>query len=113
MYPIYPFVSIEICRLDRQLQELGHEVIVANVRELQANFRADPGETSSASSEIAMWAVTWGWRPRRNQSGDRDPQLGITKAGNVYLRSLLIDVRTIAPSPDRDQLQNQLSAAAQ
>jgi transposase len=25
-----------------------------------------------------------GLRPRRSQSGDRDPQLGITKAGNVY-----------------------------
>jgi transposase len=31
-----------------------------------------------------------GLRPRRSQSGDRDP-LGITKAGNVYLRSLLIE----------------------
>jgi transposase len=30
-----------------------------------------------------------GLRPKRSQSGDRDPQLGITKAGNVYLRSLL------------------------
>ena len=29
-----------------------------------------------------------GLRPRRSQSGDRDPQLGITKAGNVYLRCL-------------------------
>jgi transposase len=27
-----------------------------------------------------------GLRPRRSQSGDRDPQLGITKAGNIYLR---------------------------
>jgi transposase len=32
-----------------------------------------------------------GLRPRRCQSGDRDPQLGITKAGNVYLRSPLIE----------------------
>ena len=32
-----------------------------------------------------------GLRPRRSQSGDRDPQLGITKAGNAYLRSLLIE----------------------
>jgi transposase len=32
-----------------------------------------------------------GLRPRRSQSGDRDPQPGITKAGNVYLRSLLIE----------------------
>src|SRR6202522_209089 len=32
-----------------------------------------------------------GLRPKRSQSGDRDPQLGITKAGNAYLRSLLIE----------------------
>jgi transposase len=32
-----------------------------------------------------------GVRPKRSQSGERDPQLGITKAGNVYLRSLLIE----------------------
>jgi transposase len=31
-----------------------------------------------------------GMCPRRNQSGQRDPQLGISKAGNVYLRSLLV-----------------------
>jgi transposase len=31
-----------------------------------------------------------GLRPRRSQSGDRDPQLGITKAGNSYLRALLV-----------------------
>ncbi|MFY9935320.1 MAG: transposase [Silvibacterium sp.] len=32
-----------------------------------------------------------GLRPRRSQSGERDPQLGITKAGNTYLRSLLVE----------------------
>jgi transposase len=32
-----------------------------------------------------------GLRPRRSQSGDRDPQLGITQAGNGYLRHLLIE----------------------
>jgi len=30
-----------------------------------------------------------GLRPKRSQSGDRDPQLGITKVGNVYLRHVL------------------------
>lgn len=28
--------------------------------------------------------------PRRDQSGDRDPQLGITKSGNAFLRRLLV-----------------------
>jgi transposase len=31
-----------------------------------------------------------GLRPRRSQSGERDPQLGITKAGNRYLRKTLV-----------------------
>jgi transposase len=32
-----------------------------------------------------------GLRPRQQQSGERDPQLGITKAGNGYLRLLLVE----------------------
>ncbi|WP_390890438.1 transposase [Tunturiibacter lichenicola] len=33
-----------------------------------------------------MSTATLGLRPKRSQSGERDPQLGITKAGNAYLR---------------------------
>jgi transposase len=32
-----------------------------------------------------------GLRPERSQSGEHDPQLGITKAGNPYLRWLLVE----------------------
>lgn len=32
-----------------------------------------------------------GLRPKRNQSGELDPQLGITKAGNVRLRTALVN----------------------
>jgi transposase len=32
-----------------------------------------------------------GLRPKRSQSGDINPQLGITKAGNGYLRRLLVE----------------------
>ena len=32
-----------------------------------------------------------GQRPQRSQSGQHDPQLGITKAGNSYLRRLLTE----------------------
>jgi transposase len=31
-----------------------------------------------------------GLRPKRHQSGSRDPELGITKTGNRYLRSILV-----------------------
>ena len=32
-----------------------------------------------------------GLRPRRSQSGDSDPQLGITKPGNRYFATLLVE----------------------
>jgi transposase len=35
-------------------------------------------------------AAYLGLRPRQRQSGDRDPQLGITKSGDRYLRKLLV-----------------------
>lgn len=41
-----------------------------------------------------------GLRPRRGQSGEGDPQLSITKAGNVYLRSLLIECANHILRPD-------------
>ncbi len=33
----------------------------------------------------------FGLRPKRDQSGDSDPQLGITKAGDAYMRQLLVN----------------------
>jgi transposase len=33
----------------------------------------------------------WGLRPQRSQSDEQDPQWGITKAGNTYLRWLLVE----------------------
>ena len=36
-----------------------------------------------------------GLRPQRSQSGEQDPQLGITKAGNPYLRWLLVELRIV------------------
>jgi transposase len=40
-----------------------------------------------------------GLRPRRDQSGDHDPQLGITKAGNGYLRKLLTEAANYILGP--------------
>ena len=39
------------------------------------------------SRQVGAWL---GLRPRRHQSGDSDPQRSISKAGNRYLRSLLV-----------------------
>ena len=40
-----------------------------------------------------------GMRPRRRQSGGRDPQLGISKEGNVYLRQLLVQAAHVMLNP--------------
>jgi transposase len=43
-----------------------------------------------------------GLRPRQRQSGDRDPELGIAKNGDGYLRSLLVECahHVLSRSPD-------------
>ncbi len=45
-----------------------------------------------------------GMRPRQRDSGERSPQLSISKAGDVYLRSLLVEcaqyILTIGPDCD-------------
>lgn len=46
-----------------------------------------------------------GLRPKRSQSGERDPELPITKEGDVYLRRLLVQAaqRILSPAaPDTD-----------
>ena len=40
-----------------------------------------------------------GLRPKRKESGERQPQLGITREGNVYLRSLLVQAAHCIMSP--------------
>jgi len=47
---------------------------------------ADPGRFSKSRAVGAFL----GLRPRQQQSGSQNPQLGITKAGDVYLRKLLV-----------------------
>ncbi len=102
--------------ISEQLQELGHEVIVANVRELRAISHSDRKSDQVDAEKLARYArldpnilrpishrtveqqeALTLIRARellvrlRSQSGEHDPQLGITKVGNAYLRSLLIE----------------------
>jgi transposase len=84
---------------DRQIQQLTQTeypetqalLKVHGVGHITALTYVLTWEVSSASSEVVMLAVISDYDHERSQSGDRDPQLGITKAGNVYLRSLLIE----------------------
>src|SRR5271154_6856197 len=92
-------MTLKIKQYDRQIQQLGQ----AKYPETQALLKV-PGvghltaltfvltlgskERFKRSRDVGCYL---GLRPRRSQSGDRDPQLGITKAGNIYLRSLLVE----------------------
>jgi transposase len=47
----------------------------------------DSPETMETNRQAGAYL---GLRPRQQQSGDSNPQCGITKTGNIYLRSLLV-----------------------
>jgi transposase len=47
----------------------------------------DGPETIETNRQVGAFL---GLRPKQQQSGDSDPQCGITRAGNIYLRSLLV-----------------------
>ncbi len=52
------------------------------------NMRFVRQNTVRCSRDVGCYL---GLRPKRSHSGERDPQLGITKTANAYLRSLLIE----------------------
>jgi transposase len=92
-------MTLRIKQYDRQLQELGQAKYpetqallkvhgVGHLTALTFVLTLGSKERFRQSRDVGCYL---GLRPRRSQSGDRDPQLGITKAGNVYLRSLLIE----------------------
>ena len=92
-------MTAKIKLYDRQIQELGQTKYpetqallkvhgVGHITALTFVLTLGNKERFGRSRDVGCYL---GLRPRRSQSGDRDPQLGITKAGNVYLRSLLIE----------------------
>ncbi|HTF67753.1 MAG TPA: IS110 family transposase, partial [Edaphobacter sp.] len=91
-------MTIKIKQYDRQIQQLGQTEYpetqallkvhgVGHITALTFVLTLGSKERFKQSRDVGCYL---GLRPRRSQSGDRDPQFGITKAGNVYLRSLLI-----------------------
>ena len=92
-------MTVKIKLYDRQIQELGQTKYpetqallkirgVGHITALTFVLTLGNKQRFGRSRDVGCYL---GLRPRRSQSGDRDPQLGITKAGNVYLRSLLIE----------------------
>ncbi len=92
-------MTLKIKQYDRQIQQLGQSEYpetqallkihgVGHITALTYVLTLGSKQRFQRSRDVGCYL---GLRPRRSQSGDRDPQLGITKAGNVYLRSLLIE----------------------
>jgi transposase len=92
-------MTIKIKQYDRQIQQLGQTEYpetqallkvhgVGHLTALTFVLTLGSKERFGRSRDVGCYL---GLRPRRSQSGDHDPQLGITHAGNAYLRSLLIE----------------------
>ena len=92
-------MTVRIKHYDRLIQQMTHTefpetqalLAIQGVGHITAlTFVLTPGDKQrfARSRDVDCYL---GLRPRRSQSGERDPQLGITKASNAYLRSLLIE----------------------
>jgi transposase len=88
-------MTAKIKQYDRQIRQLGQTKYpqtqalltvqgVGHITALTFVLTLGSKQRCQRSRDVGCYL---GLRPRRSQSGDRDPQLGITKAGNVYLRS--------------------------
>ncbi len=92
-------MTLRIKQYDRQIQEVG-KTDYPETQALQKVHGVGPitaltfvltlgsKERFKQSRDVGCYL---GLKPKRSQSGDHDPQLGITKAGNAYLRSLLVE----------------------
>lgn len=101
--------------VSRVLEKMGHEVLVGNPRKLRAIWSSKEKypETATLQAVVGVGPITalayvltledpkrfrksrdvgpfLGRVPKRDQSGDTDKQLSITKAGNFALRRLLV-----------------------
>ena len=92
-------MTLKIKQYDRQIQQIGQTEYpetqallkvhgVGHLTALTFVLTLGSKERFGRSRDVGCYL---GLRPRRSQSGDHDPQLGITHAGNAYLRSLLIE----------------------
>jgi hypothetical protein len=92
-------MTVKIKQYDRQIQQLGSDRVSGDTGHAEGSWRRPPHrltfvltlgskERFGRSRDVGCYL---GLRPKRSQSGEHDPQLGITQAGNAYLRSLLIE----------------------
>jgi transposase len=110
LYQSLATITEQVRALDRQIEKLSKERYQAT-----ALLRSVPGvgpltaltyvltvaDTARFASSREVGAFL-GLRPRQRQSGSRNPELGIAKNGDHYLRSLLVECAhyVLSRSPD-------------
>jgi transposase len=122
LYRTVAALSREIHTLDKKIEQLSGDRYAAT-----ENLRTVPGigpvtaltyvltlgdpHRFRTSREAGAYL---GLRPKQRQSGDRDPQLGIAKNGDSYLRSLLVECahHVLSRGPDSALKQWGLGLAA-
>ena len=107
------FLSLRIAEMDREVERLIIEQFpharavqqvpgVGPITALTFVLTVADHSRFRRSRDIGAYL---GLAPRRRQSGDRDPSLSISKEGDVYLRSLLVEAAHFTLSnraPDSD-----------
>ncbi len=88
-----------VAAYDEQIEKLARKQYPETARLEQVNgvgaltaltyvLTVDDPHRFERSREVGCY---FGLRPKRSQSGQSDPQLGITKAGDAYMRQLLVN----------------------
>jgi transposase len=90
-------LSLNIREMDRSIEQLGNRYAeipvlrtVPGIGPLIAAAYVLTLDRPDAVQHSRQAGAFLGLRPRQSQSGDSDPQQRISKTGNVYLRSLLV-----------------------
>jgi len=92
-------VSLQIKEYERRIEHMAREIYpetqrltqfdgVGSLTALTFILTLADKHRFARSRDVGCYL---GLRPRRYQSGGRDPELGITKAGDSYLRSLMVE----------------------
>ncbi len=80
----------QIDELDKKYPEIAILRTVPGVGPVVAACYACTLDSPEGMATNRQAGAFLGLRPRQQQSGDSNPQCGITKSGNIYLRSLLV-----------------------
>jgi transposase len=108
LYEALKGIKEQIAQLDRTIERIAQQrydkemlalTQVSGIGTLTALVFVTSLEDKDRFASSRMAGAFLGLRPRKAQSGDRDPQLGITKAGDPFVRRLLVNAANYIMGP--------------